>query len=83
MFSCVVATGVYTTNSQALELAGPLVLLVAVLLFGVIAIAVVETMGEFAQIFPISNAFVSYIRAFVDEDLAWIVGISYWYDEYL
>lgn len=46
---------------------------------GVVAIFVMEGVSEFVQLFPVSNAIVEYVRAFVDEDFAWLVGIAYWY----
>lgn len=45
----------------------------------IIAIAVSESVGELTQQFPIYNAIVEYVRAFVDEDLGWVIGVAYWY----
>ena len=46
---------------------------------GLVAIFVMEGVSEFVQLFPVPNAIVEYVRAFVDEDFAWLVGIAYWY----
>ncbi|CAN9417229.1 unnamed protein product [Alternaria alternata] len=46
---------------------------------GVIAICAAEGLSELTQLFPAPNAIVEYVRAFVDEDLAWVIGIAYWF----
>jgi amino acid transporter len=45
---------------------------------GIIAIMVMEGVSEFTQLFPAPNAIMEYVKAFVDEDLGWVVGIAYW-----
>lgn len=54
-------------------------MILAILIIGIIAICVMEGVSEFTQLFPAPNAIVTYVRVFVDEDLAWVVGIAYWY----
>jgi amino acid transporter len=46
---------------------------------GMIAIAVGECVGEFSQQFGTPNPIFEYVRVFVDEDLAWVISIAYWY----
>ena len=41
---------------------------------------VMECISEMIQLFPTSNAMVDYVGAFLDEDLAWIAGLSHWQD---
>jgi len=53
-------------------------MLLSILIIGIIAICVMEGVSEFTQLFPAPNAIVTYVRVFVDEDLAWVVGIAYW-----
>lgn len=43
------------------------------------AICVSECISELVQLFPISNPIVEYVRAFIDEELGWAIGIVYWY----
>jgi amino acid permease len=45
---------------------------------GIIGICVVESLSELTQLFPAPNAIVEYVRAFIDEDLGWVIGIAYW-----
>jgi amino acid transporter len=52
--------------------------LIAVLVVGIVAIAVMEGICELINIWPIPNAMVKYVRAFVDEDLGVAIGILYW-----
>lgn len=59
-------------------MAGPCGALIAVLVVGIVAIAVMEGICEFINIWPIPNAMVEYVRAFVDEDLGVAIGILYW-----
>ncbi|ORY60027.1 amino acid permease-domain-containing protein [Pseudomassariella vexata] len=79
VISSVIGTGVFTSNGQALALAGPLGMLFTVIILGLIAIFVGETISELVQVFPVPNAIFEYVYAFVDEDLAWVVGVCYWY----
>ncbi|KAF1846862.1 uncharacterized protein K460DRAFT_362993 [Cucurbitaria berberidis CBS 394.84] len=46
---------------------------------GVIAICVAESLSELTQLFPAPNAIVEYVRAFIDEDFGWVIGIAYWF----
>ena len=52
--------------------------MIAVLVVGIVAIAVMEGICELINIWPIPNAMVEYVRAFVDEDLGVAIGILYW-----
>ena len=53
-------------------------MLIAYCIIGLIAIAVMEGVSEMVQLFPAPNAVVEYVKAFVDVDLAWVVGVAYW-----
>lgn len=48
-------------------------------MFGLVSIAVLDGVSEFIQLFPVMNALPAYVKAFVDRDLSWLVGIAYWY----
>jgi amino acid permease len=54
-------------------------LLLAIILAGAIAVCVGETVGEMVQVFRIPNAIFEYTAAWVDEDIAWVTGILYFY----
>lgn len=47
-------------------------------LVGLTAIAVMDGIAEMVGLWPISNAFVGFVEAFVDQDLAKVVGVAYW-----
>ena len=70
---------IFYSNGNALEVAGPSGALLAFALVGIITICVMECVSELIQMFPTPNAIVEFVRVFVDEDLAWVVGIAYWY----
>jgi len=79
----VIGSGIFENDAAALHESGPVGFIVATLIVGVIAICVMESVSELVQLFPCPNAIVEYTRAFVDRDLAWVVGIAYWYDHHL
>lgn len=47
------------------------------MLLGLTALNVSETVSELVQKFPAPNAVFEYVATFIDEDLAWPVGIAY------
>jgi amino acid permease len=69
----------FTTNGEFLHIAGPAGLLSAIVFVGVTAVCVMEGLSEMVVLWPVSNAMVEYVRAFVDEDLAPVVAIAYWF----
>lgn len=69
----------FTTNGEFLHIAGPAGLLSAIAFVGVTAVCVMEGLSEMVVLWPVSNAMVEYVRAFVDEDLATVVAIAYWH----
>jgi yeast amino acid transporter len=78
VLSGVIGGGIFTDNGQALKLAGPLGLLLSVLLIGVVAFCVGECISELTQKFPVYGAIVEFVQVFVDEELGWVIGIEYW-----
>ena len=74
----VIGSAVFNYNGSVLEVSGPIGLLLAVLLNGIIAAFVGETVSELVQVFPAQNAIYLYVEQFVDEDLAWVASIAHW-----
>ena len=64
---------------EKLETARPSGALLAFAIVGIVLICVMGGISEMIQMFPTPNAPMEFVRAFVDEDLAWVVGIAYWY----
>ncbi|KAJ9637660.1 hypothetical protein H2199_007150 [Coniosporium tulheliwenetii] len=79
VLSAIIGGGIFNQNGEALELAGPGGMIVAMIFMGLVTIAMSEGVSEFTQMFPAPNAIVEYVRTFVDEDLGWVVGIAFWY----
>lgn len=77
--SAVVGTGILHGDSEALEVAGPWGMLLAFVLVAITTICVMEPISKMIQMFPAPNAYVEYVKAFVDEDWAWVVGVAYWW----
>lgn len=43
-----------------------------------------EGLSEMAVLWPVSNATVKYVKAFVDRDLAIVIRLAYWFvDSYI
>lgn len=61
-------------------MAGPGGVLIAFLVAGIAAIASMDGLAEMIGLWPIANAKVEFMKAFVDEDLGTVVGIAYWYE---
>ena len=70
---------IFGGNGQFLRTAGPAGLMTAICYVGANAIFVMEGLSELIVLWPVSNAMVEYVRTFVDEDLALVVGLAYWY----
>ena len=51
----------------------------AIVYVGLKAICVMEGISELIVLWPVSNAMVEFVRTFVDEDLALVVGLAYWH----
>lgn len=71
--------GFAKSSGEILAIAGPGGTLIAFMVVGVVAICVMEGICEMINLWPISNAMIEFVRAFVDEDLAIVVGFTYWY----
>ena len=77
--SAVIGVTIFYIDGEALEVAGPGGTLLALVIIGIVAICVMEGISEMIQCFPAPNALMEYVKAFVDPDLAWVVGVMYWY----
>lgn len=76
--SSVIGITVFYGDGEALEVAGPSGALLAFAIVGVTAICATDGISEMIQMFPTPNAIMEFVRVFVDEDLAWVVGVAYW-----
>ena len=77
--SAVIGVTIFYIDGAALEVAGPGGTILAFVVISAIIICVMEGISEMIQLFPAPNALMEYVKAFVDPDLAWVVGIIYWY----
>ena len=76
--NAVLGTGLYWRGGQILELGGPLVVLLAFLIVGAVAAAVMQCITEMLCIWPVPGALPLYVSEFVDPDIGIAVGIAYW-----
>ncbi|KAH6682673.1 amino acid permease-domain-containing protein [Halenospora varia] len=74
-----IGLGFATTTGEVLAISGPGGVLIAFGVVGLISICVMEGICDMIVLLPISNAMIEFVRAFVDPDLAIVVGFAYWY----
>lgn len=72
-------TGLYWRGGQILELGGPLSTLLAFLLPGILAWAVMQCITEMLCIWPVPGALSVYVSEFIDPELGIAIGITYWF----
>lgn len=70
---------IWQGTGLVLHIAGPAGLLTAVAFVGVTCISVMEALSEMIILWPVAMGLYEYVRAFVDHDLAIVIGIAYWY----
>lgn len=75
-----IGIGFSKSSGEIIAIAGPGGTLIAFIVVGIIAICVMEGICEMIVLWPISNAMIEFVRAFVDPDLAIVVGFTYWYE---
>lgn len=69
----------FSTGGEVMNTAGPGGLLLAWAFVAVTSICVMEGISEMIVMWPVSNAMVEYVKAFVDRDLAIVMGLAYWW----
>jgi amino acid transporter len=78
VFSGTIGRGLFDDSGEILRVAGPVGGLVTYIIVGFGVICVIEGLAEMIGHWPIANAMVEFVKAFVDKDLAVVVGIAYW-----
>jgi amino acid transporter len=71
--------GLFDNSGEILGIAGPVGALISYIITGIGVICIMEGIAEMIGHWPIANAMVEFVKAFVDKDLAIIVGLAYWY----
>lgn len=77
--SGIIGVTIFSTIGEILNTAAVAGLLIALALVSVTAISVMTSLSELVVLWPIPNALVEYVKTFVDEDLATVVGLAYWF----
>lgn len=78
--SVTIGMGLFENTGEILKLAGPGGALCPDLIVGFGVICVMECIAEMIGHWPIPNAMIEFVKAFVDEDLAMVIGVAYWYE---
>ena len=73
-----IGIGFAKSSGEIIAIAGPGGALLAFVLVGLVAICVMEGVCEMINLWPISNGMIEFVRNFVDDDLAIVVGFTYW-----
>jgi len=68
---------IFSTSGAILAMAGPAGVLTTFAAVGLVGIFVMEGLSEMIELWPVSNAMMEFVKAFVDGDLATVVGIAY------
>lgn len=71
--------GFAITSGEIIAIAGPEGTLIAFFIVGVVVVCVMEGVCEMINLWPVPNAMVEFVKTFVDQDLAIVVGVTYWY----
>jgi yeast amino acid transporter len=71
--------GLFENSGEILNIAGPVGGLIAYIVVGIAVICIMEGVAEMIGHWPIANVMVEFVKAFVDKDLAIVVGLAYWY----
>ncbi|KAE9376316.1 hypothetical protein N431DRAFT_180098 [Stipitochalara longipes BDJ] len=79
VISGTIGMGLFENSGEALSIAGPGGGIIAFGIVGIGVICVMEGIATMICQWPIENAMVEFVNAFVDRDLATVVGIAYWY----
>lgn len=67
------------SSGEVIAIADPGGTLIAFVVVGIVAPCVIKGVCKMIVLWPISNAMIEFVRAFVDPDLAVVVGFTYWY----
>ncbi|KAJ3151216.1 hypothetical protein HK101_001914 [Irineochytrium annulatum] len=73
-----IGTGLFVGSGHVLANAGPIGILIAFSLTGLMVWGVVSSLGEMSTIFPVSGAFSQLSTRFVDPALGFTLGWNYW-----
>ena len=76
--SGIIGQTIFAADGEFLRTAGPGGLLTAIAYVAITAICLMEGLSEMVVLWPVSNAMVEFVRVFVDQDLAFVIGIGYW-----
>lgn len=79
VISGTIGMGLFDNSGEILNIAGPVGGLIAYIIVGIAVICIMEGVAEMIGHWPIANAMVEFVKAFVDKDLAIVVGLAYWY----
>lgn len=74
-----IGTGAFNDFARASATVGPAGTLIAIVIIGVVAAALMEALSEMLQIFQTTNPLVAYTTTFIDEALGRCVAGVYWY----
>ncbi|GAA6012029.1 hypothetical protein JCM10207_005102 [Rhodosporidiobolus poonsookiae] len=72
-----IGTGLFIGSGQALRNGGPLGILIAWLIIGVMLINVTQALGELCCVYPVSGGFYTLVVRFVDPSMGMALGWNY------
>jgi amino acid transporter len=76
--SAVIGAGYYIETGVILRLGGPAAVVYSFAIVGALAFMVLHGLAHMLRVWPVAGALISFVRAFVDEEIAIVVGLFYW-----
>ena len=76
-FTGTVGTGMFFNTGVAFRIAGPIGVILAFFVVGLVATAAQDGVSEMISHWPIENAKVVFVQEFVDKELGVVTGIAY------
>ncbi|CAE6413013.1 unnamed protein product [Rhizoctonia solani] len=74
-----IGTGLFVGSGGALAKGGPVGILLAYFIMGMVVYSVMIALGEMATLFPVSGGFMHYAARFIDPAVGFALGVNYWY----
>lgn len=74
----VIGMGYYVRTGTIHRIGGSSAVIYAYSFLGLLSFMVMHTLATMLRVWPVRNALMSYVEAFVDKEVGMMVGILYW-----
>jgi AAT family amino acid transporter len=77
----VIGTGLYLGTGKSLAAGGPLSLIIAYIIIGILVFLTMLSLGEMATQFPVSGSFTTYAKRFGSDSFGFAILTNYWLND--